>query len=518
MAIKGPTQGLFFDAAGVTMVRWKSSSQRGMPQIEVQSRAEIPAFLEEPAARSAAFVSALKEAIAKAQMMPGPVALAFPAGESLIRYFEIPLIPRAEMGSAVRFEAQKYIPFELKELYTDFYAFPDKNEKLTRVVFLAAKKETVDLFAGALAGLGFSLVAVEPEAISLMRVYALHMHTRKDEVQVVVDVYNDRAMTIMLTKNNLPLMTTAGAKLDLREEGVSEAVGKEIGVSLSYFSKNFRKLEIGRVILLAHEMKLEKGIFEGLGARLGKPLEILDAGGFFKQNNIASPASAAAAGAALRPPARPFQSPQPNLLPKTLVGAQEKTLPWEEQKPVLQKWAIGAVAAAGVLILLGHILLLQQVMAAKRTLSGLAQNSAAVAGLSPTASPSEIAQVHDDLSARAAYLSALTKNRVYWTTLLGRIALSLPDTVQLTHIEASESEQKNGMPRATLTISGKVFSLGGDELASLNRFVEALRKDKDFMKVFSAVRIGDVRKTSLESDSLTEFSLQADPATAKGDQ
>ncbi len=91
----------------------------------------------------------------------GVVALS--GHEAIVRCFGLPLIPRKEVPNAARFEAQKYMPFDIKDLYFDYEVHPDPEQRKLRVVFLAARKDLIDRWIGAMTAAGVEVEAVEPD-------------------------------------------------------------------------------------------------------------------------------------------------------------------------------------------------------------------------------------------------------------------------------------------------------------------------------------------------------------------
>ena len=61
------------------------------------------------------------------------VNLAIPAADTIIRSFVIPVMNSNEIVSAVEFEAKKYIPFSLKDLYYSFFSINVTENKIKKL-------------------------------------------------------------------------------------------------------------------------------------------------------------------------------------------------------------------------------------------------------------------------------------------------------------------------------------------------------------------------------------------------
>ena len=104
----------------------------------------------------------------------------------MIRHFELPAMPKKEEKNAVRFEAQKYVPFDIKELYFDHESYPDPARKKLRVVFFACKRQWVDQVGTLLAPLGCRLARVELASQSLARGFRARLARPPEAAEAMV--------------------------------------------------------------------------------------------------------------------------------------------------------------------------------------------------------------------------------------------------------------------------------------------------------------------------------------------
>ena len=69
----------------------------------------------------------IKTALNRAGAQAKNVLVTIPGDGSMTRHFELPPLPKKEERNAVRFEAQKYVPFDVKNLYYDYETYLDKR-------------------------------------------------------------------------------------------------------------------------------------------------------------------------------------------------------------------------------------------------------------------------------------------------------------------------------------------------------------------------------------------------------
>ena len=92
-------------------------------------------------------IEAIKKVFRENKVKPGNVVTAIPSEEIMVRYFQMPKIPRQEREAAVSFEAKRYMPFRMEEVVSDFQVLPNKIvQNSMDVVFVAVKKDTIEQY------------------------------------------------------------------------------------------------------------------------------------------------------------------------------------------------------------------------------------------------------------------------------------------------------------------------------------------------------------------------------------
>jgi len=92
------------------------------------------------------------------------------AGYSVIvKKIIVPYQDEAEIEHNLTFEAEEYVPFEIEEVYVDFYILDGESKKSsgTEIFLVAAKKEIVDEYATLMQEVGLSPAVVDVDAFAL---------------------------------------------------------------------------------------------------------------------------------------------------------------------------------------------------------------------------------------------------------------------------------------------------------------------------------------------------------------
>lgn len=107
--------------------------------------------------------------VAASKVVSKEVNISVSGPSVIIRFLSMPRMSREEMAGAIRFEAEKHIPFNINECVTDFQVLRDyPKENKTDVLLAAVKKDHVDARVKMVrdAGLSVGLVDVDGFAIA----------------------------------------------------------------------------------------------------------------------------------------------------------------------------------------------------------------------------------------------------------------------------------------------------------------------------------------------------------------
>src|SRR3989338_196726 len=144
--------------------------RKNFGQFQLTKFAELP-WTHDPSAdptEKNSLSQKIREALSRAGIQTSAVACGLSGKEVIVRYLDMPLLPKNERKAAVRYQAQKYVSFEMKELYYSFDISVDRQGKRMKVLFLAAKKTVVSDYLALLSSIGLKASALEPAALSLI--------------------------------------------------------------------------------------------------------------------------------------------------------------------------------------------------------------------------------------------------------------------------------------------------------------------------------------------------------------
>lgn len=265
--------------------------------------------------------AAVRQVFSASGVKPGRVVSAVGGQAVIVRELKLPPMSDDELRQAARFEAERYIPYGVKEVNMDFDVIGEtveEGQKKIVVLLVAARREIVDKHVQALEAAGLQPFVLDVESFAVMR--ALDPQVRSDGAEAAVfvdlgaettDIVITEGGQLRLTRNvNIGgdnLTRVVATKLDVEfqsaerlkeEKGAVLLEGEpapedrtvvslhdvmlpilgdlatEIRRSLDYFQTRWRESRVGRVVIsggtarlanLARFLTLELGVETVLG-------------------------------------------------------------------------------------------------------------------------------------------------------------------------------------------------------------------------------------------------------------
>ncbi len=120
----------------------------------------------------AALAALITRSLAKPQhgkFSTNRVVVALPESKSFVRIIPMPAMGDAEVGNAILFEAESYIPLPMDQVYFDWQILEHKPDGGMDVLVIASAKAYVDKYIAILEKAGLKIAGIETEAQSVAR-------------------------------------------------------------------------------------------------------------------------------------------------------------------------------------------------------------------------------------------------------------------------------------------------------------------------------------------------------------
>ena len=197
------------------------------------SRPTPPGLLMEGmVAEPAALAQEIKELLLEARTRKRYVVTALSNLAVILRPIQVPKMPLKEMEEAVRWEAERYIPFPIDEVVLDFAPLTPLSEvqegEQVQVMVAAARQEAVAGVLEALRGAGLVPVVLDVKPFAGLYPLEARLAEEPDRVFLVLDI-GAESTSLVLLRGDKPLAVRV---LTLSGKDFTEAIARSFNLDL----------------------------------------------------------------------------------------------------------------------------------------------------------------------------------------------------------------------------------------------------------------------------------------------
>jgi type IV pilus assembly protein PilM len=470
--------------------------------------------------RKSQIVSALRKVLEDNYIEPIQVIGAIPDSEIILRYFSMPFLPQKEWTNAVRFEAQKYIPFRMEEVVSDFFVIDtkDNKKKELQVVFVATKKENLSRYASLFKEAGISVSAIEIPALSSIRLFNYLNLLSKKAVTAILNIDKTSAV-LSICHNTVPyLLRDFSFTQQARTEGFSEAqfpatatenleyenLLREVQLSFDYHYKHFPALRIDKLIIAGRE-SLERWK-EYLEKDLKIPVVISEPNRLFKKPLGLDAAMSTALGLALR-----GFKPQEKKIDFSIGKETSEVKASVKAEPPLLARITALELILGLSIMFAvHAIMSRQAKLINNNLTEVKKVRARLGKDFSGADKQTLLKMQKEIGQKRTVLAEIIDERFFLTTNLSELPRLLPAGVWLENIQIeTKADENSGTKTIKLIMSGKAFSQNQrkSELELVNEFISNIKNNPIFASEFNKIELGFMEKSQERGFTITRFKI-----------
>ncbi len=281
----------------------------------------VAAFASEPLPREAivdgaiidagVVAEAIRRVFDTAGIKTREVALSLSGNAVIVKKITLPVMTDAELSESIYWEAEQYIPFDIQDVNLDYQIMDTGGGSASRgtmdVLLVAAKKEKIADYTGAIAQAGRTPVVVDVDAFALQNAYELNYGADPNAVVVLVNAgasaininivrgeaslftrdisVGGNAYTEAIQKElNLPFAAAEDLKKGTPADGVTfddarpvlhavnETVLLEIQKTFDFFKATAASERIDKIVVSGGSSRVD-GFSQALGERFGAPVE-----------------------------------------------------------------------------------------------------------------------------------------------------------------------------------------------------------------------------------------------------
>jgi hypothetical protein len=461
----------------------------------------------------------LQKAIRDSKIDTSRIVVALPPKDLIVRFFEMPNIPRSEVLAGINFEMKKYIPFKIEELAYDFQYRIKRKANIIEVVLCGIKQDPLDRYVELFKKLKLQPVAFEPGLFSLFRLLIIKGRIVPQRSYVILE-FDRKEANILIIERGFPyftrdikLMTSAGTVNSQDEfDAVLFRLINEVRVSLDYYKRQFLKKDVDEMLIISN--KTYSNWVDNFSKELGLKVSFASLGDIFKVKDVRDDMLSEAGkafGAALR-------VVRPSLITLNLWRAKEKaekaagfsllgvssedlqelvlTFFRDSKTPLIKGGVIGAL-----ILMLGYGLGFSKVFPLEKELSvASVKQPPFLPGIDLTNLES-IQTSETTFSEKVRDYRGLVEEYVPFYKNLLLLPRLFPQGVWMGGVSF------NYYP---LSLRLNCFSYAQDQKAStenINKLIDNLRGNKQFSEYFSSIDLKSYREVSKDDILYLEFDV-----------
>lgn len=221
----------------------------------------------------------------------------------VIRYISLPRMSETELAGALRFEAEKHIPFLLAEAVLDSHILKeDFAENRMLVLIAAVKKDYLNQRLDLVGGAGLKCAVVDINSLAVINAFKFSYFQSQPLKEKVVALVNvDSTASLDILEGGLPSLSR-----DIQVSADVSRLADELRVSFDYYesqgASSVEKIFLSGSRVCSGELKESFASGLGLGVECWDPLKSMEAAPGIELEKLRglSPQFAVAVGLALR--------------------------------------------------------------------------------------------------------------------------------------------------------------------------------------------------------------------------
>ncbi|MFZ5468521.1 MAG: type IV pilus assembly protein PilM [Myxococcota bacterium] len=186
--------GLDIGSTSIKMIQLKEQRRRGQLSYALQSFGMKPlppeAIVDGALMNSTAIVQAMQELMSELKIKQKEVALGVSGHSVIIKKISMPRMTQEELEESIQWEAEQYIPFDVKDVNIDTQILSsDANDQTGQmdVLLVAAKKDMINDYTTVVSEAGLSPTVVDVDAFAVQNMFSTNYDLPSNETIVLIN-------------------------------------------------------------------------------------------------------------------------------------------------------------------------------------------------------------------------------------------------------------------------------------------------------------------------------------------
>jgi hypothetical protein len=437
----------------------------------------------------------------------GPFYVSLPMKEIILRSFTIPFVKSDVIQDAIKFEAKKYMPFDLQDLSFVFYTIPfaeDQNKRL-QVIFFAVRKEVLARYARIAKQVSAEISYCEPYMVSLTKALLFKKEIKPTDHLAFLTL-DKNIGRICFIDQGIPQFIREFAVISpsqLEEnKGTAETMNakivNEVGNSFDFYGRQFSGERIEQKLVSSDFVAkdLLNTLETEIKVKITKFSPVITTGGHAQSNDMDA---IYAMGACVAPPMDALSGFNFLAGNKRKFGMSRDSMPsMDSYKEVLYVLLICVVLLAGIYGFLQ--------MQLKSTMQQYYQLSAKQGAFLHEPMDNIQAETKQNIDLLAQYKTIRAKSDVAF--ILFKVASHLPQGALLTNLSLNYDQGDSDNAPVTIDMQGNVYREDPNEqIAVVNQIFSDFKNDRELSRFVKNVNLVSFNGQEYKGRKVTGFNI-----------
>lgn len=498
--------GFFWGDEKVTIVEFDKNAPVQVVSAPLGSKANAASPFSSSLTEEIQLTALLKKILQDSHITGGSFYVSLPMKEIILRSFVIPFVNKENIQTAIKFEAKKYIPFDIQDLSYVFHTIPFSEGQIKRlqVIFFAARKEVWARYERIFKQVNTVVSYCEPYIVSLTKalLYRKEIKPTDHIAFLILDkslgriCFIDKGIPQYIREFPLSSLSQLEETVD-SPESLNLKIVNEVGNSFDFYARQFSGDRITQILVSSDliQKELVDSLETELKVKVTKFSPVITTGGIGQQSNDID--AIYAMGACVSPPLD-------SLSVFNFVGEIPKAKFDSELFGVLKPYKvliIGILMCVGFLVLV-NVLFQMHLKLSQHQYDQLLVSEGAFSSETQDAIQAEVQQNTDKL---AQYKSIRTKSAL--SNIIFLVASQLPKGVLLNSLNISY-QTDDVKSHVTIDMKGDVVIDDPNlQIAMVNQVYLSLKKDKDLSQFVGGVGLNSFNPETYNGKNATGFSI-----------
>ncbi|HBU69174.1 MAG TPA: hypothetical protein DEE98_02200 [Elusimicrobia bacterium] len=148
----------------------------------------------------------LGEFLAREKILTKNIVGSVSGNQVIVRYVRFPKLSREELNKTIQFEAEPYIPFDIRDVNLGFHIIGEvveEGQKKMETILVAAKKDVAQTRLDVFDELNLRPVVIDVDVFALQNAYELNCDPAVTETAVLVNI-GASVTNLAIVENNIP--------------------------------------------------------------------------------------------------------------------------------------------------------------------------------------------------------------------------------------------------------------------------------------------------------------------------